>query len=174
MLKDTGIPQGSTYTSLNTAYYWILFKTQKTCFNLNSSQAHLSISIRFWGEGNADPLQYSCLENPLDGGAWWAAIHGVAKSRTRLDNFTFTFHSPALEKAMPTHSSTLVWKIPWMEEPCRLPTMGLHRVGHDWSYSAAALDFEHNWQGVGNKQTKPQANKRTHFQGIQIKFILFN
>ena len=59
------------------------------------------------GEGNSTPLQYSCLENPMDGGAWWGAVHGVAKSRTRLSDFTFTFHSHALEKEMATHSSVL-------------------------------------------------------------------
>ena len=60
-----------------------------------------------FGEGNGTPLQYSCLENPMDGGAWWGAVHGVAKSRTRLSNFTFTFHFHALEKEMATHSSVL-------------------------------------------------------------------
>ena len=65
-----------------------------------------------YGEGNGTPLQYSCLENPMDGGAWWAAVHGVAKSRTRLSNFTFTFHFHALEKEMETHSSVLAWRIP--------------------------------------------------------------
>ena len=64
------------------------------------------------GEGNGTPLQYSCLENPMDGGAWWAAVHGVAKSRTRLSDFTFTFHFPALEKEMASHSSVLAWRIP--------------------------------------------------------------
>ena len=64
------------------------------------------------GEGNGTPLQYSCLENPMDGGTWWAAVHGVAKSQTRLSNFTFTFHFHALEKAMATHSSVLAWRIP--------------------------------------------------------------
>ena len=64
------------------------------------------------GEGNGPPLQYSCLENPVDGGAWWAAVLGVAKSRTRLSDFTFTFHFHALEKEMATHSSVLVWRIP--------------------------------------------------------------
>ena len=67
----------------------------------------------------------------MDGGAWWAAVHGVAKSRTRLNDFTFTFHFPALEKAMATHSSTLDWRIPWMEEPGGLQSTGLLRVGHD-------------------------------------------
>ena len=60
-----------------------------------------------FGEGNGTPLQYSCLENPIDGGAWWAAVHGIAKSRTRLSDFTFTFHFHALEKEMATHSSVL-------------------------------------------------------------------
>ena len=83
------------------------------------------------GEGNGDRLQHSCLENPMDGGAWWAAVHGVSKSRTRLNNFTFTFHFHALEKEMATHSSVLAWRIPGMEQPCRLPSMGSHRVGHD-------------------------------------------
>ena len=82
--------------------------------------------------------QYSCLENPLDGGAWWAAVHGVAKSQTRLSDFTFTFHFHALEKEMATHSSVLVWSIPGMEEPGGLPSMGSHRVGYDWSDLAAA------------------------------------
>ena len=77
------------------------------------------------------PLQYSCLENPMGGGAWWAAVHGVAKSRTRLSDFTFTFHFHALEQEMATHSSVLAWRIPGMGEPGGLPSMGLHRVGHD-------------------------------------------
>ena len=59
------------------------------------------------GEGDTTPLQHSCLENPMDGGAWWAAVHGVAKSRTRLSNFTFTFHFHSLEEEMATHSSVL-------------------------------------------------------------------
>ena len=70
-----------------------------------------------FGEGNGTPLQYSCLENPMDGGAWWAAIHGVVKSRTRLRDFTFTFHLHALEKEMTTHSIVLAWRIPGMVEP---------------------------------------------------------
>ena len=82
-------------------------------------------------EGNGTPLLHSCLENPMDGGAWWAAVRGVAKSRTRLRDFTFTFHFHALEKEMATHSSVLAWRIPWMEEPDGLPSMGSHRVGHD-------------------------------------------
>ena len=83
------------------------------------------------GEGNGTPLQYSCLENLMDGGAWWAAVHGVAKSRTRLSDFTFTFHFHALEKEMTAHSSVLAWRIPGMGEPGGLPSMGSHKVGHD-------------------------------------------
>ena len=89
-------------------------------------------------EGNGNLLQSSCLENPRGGGAWWAAVHGVARSRTRLGDFTFTFHFHALKKEMATHSNDLAWKIPGMGEPGGLPSMGLHRVGHDWSDLAAA------------------------------------
>ena len=83
------------------------------------------------GNGNGTPLQYSCLENPMDRGAWRAAVHGVAMSRARLSDFTFTFHFHALEKDMATHPSVLAWRIPGMGEPGGLPSMGLHRVGHD-------------------------------------------
>ena len=82
-------------------------------------------------EGNGTPLQYSCLENPMDGGDWWAAVHGVTKSQTGLSDFTFTFHFHALEKEMATHSSVLAWRIPGTGEPGGLPSMGSHRVGHD-------------------------------------------
>ena len=96
-------------------------------------------SIRIWLVYlNGTLLQYSCLENPMDGGAWWAAVHGVAKSQTRLSDFTLTFHFHALEKEMATHSSVLAWRIPGTGEPGGLPPMGSHRVGHDWSYLAAA------------------------------------
>ena len=77
------------------------------------------------------PLQYPCLENPMDRGAWWAVVHRVAKSRTRLNDFTFTFPFHALEKEMATHSSALAWRIPGAGETGGLPSMGLHRVGHD-------------------------------------------
>ena len=79
-----------------------------------------------------------CLENPMNGGAWWAAVHGVTKSQTRLSDFTFTFHFHALEKELATHSSVLAWRIPGTGEPGGLPSMGSHRVGHDWSDLAAA------------------------------------
>ena len=83
------------------------------------------------GEGNGIPLQYSCLENPMDRGAWLAALHGVAKSQIRLSDFTFTLHFHALEKEMATHSSVLAWRIPGTGEPGGLPSMGSHRVRHD-------------------------------------------
>ena len=92
-------------------------------------------------------LQYSCLESPMDGGAWWAAVHGVSKSRTRLSDFTFTFYFHALEEEMATHSSVLAWRIPGTGEPGGLPSMESHRVGHDWSdlaaAAAAAVELDH-------------------------------
>ena len=91
----------------------------------------LSVHCSTPGEGNGTPLQYFCLENPMDGGAWWATVHGVAKSGTQLSDFTFTFHFHALEKEMATHSSALAWRIPGTGEPGGLPSMGSHRVGHD-------------------------------------------
>ena len=90
------------------------------------------------------PLRYSCLENPMDGGAWWAAVHGVAKSRTRLSGFPFTFHFPALEKEMATHSSVLAWRIPGTGKPGKLLSMGSHRVGHDWSNSSSSSKPRYN------------------------------
>ena len=79
----------------------------------------------------ATQLQYSCLENPMGGGAWWAAAHGVTKGRTPLSDFTFTFHFHALEKEVATHSSVLAWRIPGTGELGGLPSMGLHRVGYN-------------------------------------------
>ena len=96
----------------------------------NEKEEYLGFMAGF-GEGNGTPLQYSCLENPMDGGAWWAAVHGVAKSWTRLSDFTFTFHFHALEKEMATHSSVLAWRILGMGEPGGLLSMGSHRVGHN-------------------------------------------
>ena len=81
---------------------------------------------------NGTPLQHSCLENPMDGEAWKAVVHGVMKSRTRLSDVTFTFHFHALEKEMATHSSVLAWmRIPGTGEPGGLPSMGSHGVAHD-------------------------------------------
>ena len=94
------------------------------------------------GEGNGNPLQYSCLENPMDRGAWQATVHGVAKSQTRMSNFTFTFHFHALEKAMATHSSVLAWRILGTEEPGGLQFMGSLRVGSNLA-AAAAVNRKH-------------------------------
>ena len=130
-----------------------------------TERLHFHFSLSCIGEGNGNPLQCSCLENPRDGRAWWAAIYGVAQSRTRLKrlsssssrdtregkasagpSFLLMTISPAvnwayarlirmialiMEKALAPHSSTLAWKIPWMEEPGRLQSMGSLRVGHD-------------------------------------------
>ena len=96
--------------------------------NVYMFKYRISINLR---EGNGTPLQYSCLENPMDGGAWKAAVHGVAKSQAQQSDFTFTFHFHALEKEMATHSSVLAWRIPGTGEPGGLPSMGLHRVGDD-------------------------------------------
>ena len=109
-----------------------------TVFFLCITSLYIVISRSIYGEGNGTPLQYSCLENPMDGGAWWAAVHGVAKSQTWLSNFTFTFHFHTLGKEMATHSSVLAWRIPGMGEPCGLLSMGSHRVGHNWRDLAAA------------------------------------
>ena len=82
------------------------------------------------GEGNGTPLQYSCLENPMDGGAWWVAVHGVVKRWTQLSDFTFTFHFHALQKEMATPSSVLAWRIPGMPEPGGLLSMGSQSRTH--------------------------------------------
>ena len=105
-------------------------------------------------EGKGTPLQHSCLENPTDEGAWWAAVHGVAKSRTWLSSFPFTFHFHALEKEMATHSSVLAWKIPGTGEPGGLPSMGSHRVVHNWNGLAAAAGRHRLWCSpyMGGKQ----------------------
>ena len=111
-----------------------------------------------FGEGNGTPLQYSCLENPMDGGAWYAAVHGVAKSRTWLSDFTLTFHFHALEEEMATHSSVLAWRIPWTEEPGGLPSMGSHRVGHDWSDLAAGRPGVLQFMGRKESDTTGRLN----------------
>ena len=93
-----------------------------------------------FGEGNGNPFQYSCLESPADRGAWWAAVHGVSQSWTRLKRLCMH----ALEKEMATHSSILAWRIPGTEEPGGLPSMGSHRVGCDLA-AAAASDVHRGW-----------------------------
>ena len=116
----------------------ILCSDKQSLYHWATWEAHFIYSSVYIGEGNGTPLQYFCLENPMDGGAWLAAVHGVAQSRTRLSNFTFTFHFHALEKEMATHSSVLAWRILGVAEPGGLPSMGSHRVGHDWRDLAAA------------------------------------
>ena len=106
--------------------------------NHNGENHYLELHAKNYGEGTGNPLQYSCLENPMDGGAWWATVHGVSKGPTWRNDFTFTFHFHALEKEMATHSSIVAWRIPGTEEPGGLLSMGSHRVGHDWSDLAAA------------------------------------
>ena len=137
------------------------------------------------GEGNGTPLQYSCLENPMGGGAWWAAVHGVAKSQTRLNDFTFTFHFHALEKEMATHSSVLAWRIPGTGEPGGLPSIGSHRVGHNWSDLAAAAVSQNSWHMlfsfcklgfyiVVSKRQSPSFKHKTKLESNQIiHFHLF-
>ena len=92
---------------------------------------YIRLSNIYVGEGNGTPLQYSCLENPMDRGAWSAAVYGVTKSQTRLRDFPITFRFHGLEREMATHSSVLAWQIPGTGEPGGLPSMGSHRVGHD-------------------------------------------
>ena len=104
------------------------------------------------GEGNGTPLQYSCLENPVDGRAWWATVHGVTKSQTPLSYFTFTFHFHTLEKEMVTHSSVYAWRIPGTGEPGGLPSMGSHGVRHDWSDLAAAASHSTGTPGSSGRQ----------------------
>ena len=109
--------------------------------------SYLEMLTKEVGEGNGTPLQYSCLENPMDGGARWASVHRIARSRTWLIDFSFTFHFHALEKEMATHSSVLAWRIPGTGEPSGLLSMGSHRVGHDWSDLAVAVAVwkKSNW-----------------------------
>ena len=110
------------------------FADQGPC---NQSYGFSSSHVRI-REVNGTPLQYSCLENPMDRGAWRAAVHGVAKGWTRLSDFSFTFHFHALEKEMATHCSVLAWRIPGPGEPGGLLSVGSHGVGHDWGDLAAA------------------------------------
>ena len=94
-----------------------------------TERLHFHSSLSCIGEGNCNPFQCSCLENSRDGGAWWSAVHGVARSGTQLSDFTLFFHFHALGKEMATHSSVLAWRIPGTGEPGGLLSMGSHRVG---------------------------------------------
>ena len=132
-------PYLSTHLLTGSFFFWKLFSYGRMRATPISEHTVLTVTP----ETNILPLQfpptqYSCLENPMDGGAWWAAVHGVAKSLTRLSDFTLTFHFHALEKEMATHSSVLAWRIPGTAKPGGLPSMGSQRVGHDWSDLASA------------------------------------
>ena len=145
-----------------------------------TQRLHFHFSLSCIGEGNGNPLQCSCLENPRDGGASWAAVYGVSQSRTWLKRLSSSSSSMLIghptntktekakgcewiilivvidcwwmhmsKKAMAPYSSTLVWKIPWMEEPGRLQSMGSPRVGHDWMTSLSLFTCMHwrrKWQ----------------------------
>ena len=125
--KDEIMPFAATYMDLESI---ILREVSQK--KTNTIRHHLCVRLNYdTREGNDTPLQYFCLENLMDGGAWKAAVHGVAKSRTRLSDFPFTFHFHALEKEMATHSSVLAWRIPGTGKPGGLPFMGSHRIGHD-------------------------------------------
>ena len=130
LLRNLYVGQEATVRTGHGTTDW--FQTGKgVCQGCISSPCLFKLYAEYIGEGNGTPLQYSCQENPMDGGAWKAAVHGVAEGQTRLSDFIFTFHFHALEKEMATHSSVLAWRIPGTGEPGGPLSMGSHRVGHD-------------------------------------------
>ena len=128
------IKSNEGYLNISTATANLIIQTAIKWLGMRSVYVYSMYDSVY--EGNGTPLQYSCLENPMEGGAWKAAVHGVAKS-DMTERLHFHFH--ALEKAMATHSSVLAWRIPGMGEPGGLPSVGSHRVGHDWSDLAIAI-----------------------------------
>ena len=130
LLRNLYVGQEATVRTGHGTTDW--FQTGKgVCQGCISSPCLFKLYAEYIGEGNGTPLQYSCQENPMDGGAWKASVHGVAEGQTRLSDFTFTFHFDALGKEMATHSSVLAWRIPGTGEPGGPLSMGSHRVGHD-------------------------------------------
>ena len=124
------------HESVDKLYIFIIGTEVGKVFSLNNityMRKSLTVDYTLIGEGDGTLLHYSCLENPMDGGAWWAAVHGVTKSRTGLHGLIFTFHFHALEKGTATHSSVLAWRIPGTGEPGGLSSLGSHRVGDDWN-----------------------------------------
>ena len=126
-------------------------------------------TYKTFGEGDGTPCQYFCLENPMNGEAWWTAVHGVTKSQTWLSNFTFTFHFHTLEKDMATHSSVFVWRIPGTEEPGGLLSTGSHRVRHNWNdlAAAAALSIAQRWKQLKYSSTDEWINKRMYIHTMK-------
>ena len=113
-------------------FYWRIIALQ-SCVGFCITDHELAMSIHISQRRQWHPTPVLLPGKSMDGGAWWAAVHGVTKSRTRLSNFAFTFRFHALEKEMATHSSILAWRIPGTGEPGGLPSMGSHRVRHDWA-----------------------------------------
>ena len=129
LLRNLYVGQEATVRTGHGTTDW--FQTGKgVCQGCISSPCLFKLYAEYIGEGNGTPLQYSCQENPMDGGAWKAAVHGVAEGQTRLSDFTFTFHFDAWGKEMATHSSVLAWRIPGTGEPGGPLSMGSQRVGH--------------------------------------------
>ena len=139
--SDFGAPKNKVSHCVHYFPIYLPWSDGTRCYDLSFLNAEFKptflLSSFSFREGNGNPLQYCCLENPIGGEAWWAAVHVVEKSWTWLSEFTFTFHFHALEKEMATHSSVFAWRIPGTGEPGGLPSMGSHRVGHDWIDLAA-------------------------------------
>ena len=137
------ITQLPTFVKTHLLAFSLLIGSNAHCQpGIQGLENNCGISRVFTGEGNSTLLQYSCLENPKDGRAWKAAVHGVAEGWTRLSDITFTFYFHAFGKEMATHSIVFAWRIPGMGEPGGLPSTGSHRVGHDWSDLAAAAALQ--------------------------------
>ena len=128
----------SIYPSLNLSgsRAWRQFRREKKKNPPSSGRFCRQYMTNTWCWNDCGIKEWSSIPRTEEP-AWWAAVHGIAKSRTQLSDFTFTFHFHALEKEMATHSNVLAWRIPGTGEPGGLPSLGWHRVGHDWSDLAA-------------------------------------